>query len=224
MRVVALEEEGVFSLGRDFVDFPVISGGHIKIAGLIEKQVPDILCARREIFRRGPGGVQGRLRGIFLRVFLRIVLRISDRLDRRILPGTLSIFGPLVFFPRLGFDLVDLAIGRGRSVDHSVWADLEGLYLQFLRLKDNGCVAVGCNSVDARGRSSRGIDVSRFVGGHGPNVGGGRGVKQLERRSQFQAAGTANGHSCGSAFGEVFEFRLLPGAGAIGEDGAAHRK
>ena len=42
------------------------------------------------------------------------------------------------FFLRLVLDLVDLAVGRGCGVDHAAGADLEGLHLQFLRLKNDG--------------------------------------------------------------------------------------
>src|SRR5580704_8258443 len=44
-----------------------------------------------------------------------------------------------------------------------------------------------------------------------------RGVKQFERGREFQTARTANRYSGGSAFGEIFEFRLLPGARSVGE-------
>ncbi len=128
-------------------------------------------------------------------------------------------FGTLTFSFGLVLDFVDLAVGRGGGIDHAAGSDFEGLHLQFLRLKNDGGVAVGRNAVDARGRSCGGVDVSRVIRGDGPDVGRRRGVEQLERGSEFQAAGTADGDSGGRALGEVVEFGLLPGAGAVGEGG-----
>ena len=58
MGVVTLEKERVFSLGRDFVNLAMISGGDVKIARLIENEVPDIFRARRKVFGRSPPGIQ----------------------------------------------------------------------------------------------------------------------------------------------------------------------
>jgi hypothetical protein len=52
--IVALEEERVLSLRRNFINLAVISGGDIKIARLIENQVPDVLRSGREIFGGTP--------------------------------------------------------------------------------------------------------------------------------------------------------------------------
>ena len=141
--------------------------------------------------------------------------------------GSLSrllLSGPWALSPfslRLVLDLVNLPVGRGGGVDHAAGPDFERLHLQFLRLENDGRVPVGRDAVDARGRSGRGVNIPCFVGGHGPDVGRWRRVEQFERRRQFQAAGTADGHSCGRALGEVLEFRLLPGARAVGEEADA---
>jgi len=100
-----------------------------------------------------------------------------------------------------------------------VGVNLEGLNLQFLRLKNDGCMAVGNHAVGASGRSGGGVDISRIIGGDGPDVGRRRSVEQLERGREFKAPGAANGHSRGRALGEVVEFRLFPGACAVGEGG-----
>ncbi len=118
-------------------------------------------------------------------------------------------------------EFVNLAV-RGRSrVDYAAGADFERLHLQFLRLKNNGCVAFGRNPVDARGGSGRGVNIARVIRTRRPDVGGWRGVEQLEGRSQFQAARAANGDAGSRPFGEVFEFRLLPGAGTVGKNGGS---
>ena len=74
-----------------------------------------------------------------------------------------SRFAGSLFFG-LVFDLVDLAVGGGSRIDHAAGADFERLHLKFLRLKNDGGLAVGRDAVYARGRSCRGVYVAGFVG------------------------------------------------------------
>jgi len=48
--------------------------------------------------------------------------------------------------------------------------------------------------------------------------------ERFERRSQFEAALTAQGDAVGSAFGQFFELGLFPGASALGEDRRGKRE
>ena len=47
--LIALEEDRMLALGRDTINFPVIAGSYVEIAGFVESQVPDIFCARLEV-------------------------------------------------------------------------------------------------------------------------------------------------------------------------------
>ena len=110
MRVIALEEKRVFTLRRNLIDLTVISGGDVKIPGLIENQVPDIFCAGRKILGRSPRWIQGWLGRIFWR----------RRVFRGIFLGGLAALAGVSFFPDPVLDLVDLAVGRRGGVDHTM--------------------------------------------------------------------------------------------------------
>src|SRR6266567_2007683 len=148
--------------------------------------------------------IQSWFRGVFRRLFL---------------GGLVVGLVRVPFFSGLMLDFVYLAVGRRRRIDHSARTDFGGLHLEFLGFKNNRSLAVRRNAVHTRWGSSRGIDVARFIGSHRPDIGRGRRVEQLERRSQFQSAGTANGHARRGTLGEVLEFRLLPSPSAICEGG-----
>ena len=198
--LIALEEERVVAFRSDFVDLAVIAGGDVEISCLVEYQIPDVFRSRREVDGRTPRRIERRLGGIF----------------RALSAGLLSALGASLF-PGLVLDLVDLAVGSSGRVDHAARANLERLHLQFLRLEDDRRLAVGSDAIDARRRSSRGVDVSRIIGGDRPDVGGRRGIEQLERWREFETSGAADGDSVGRTLDQIVELGLLPGARAFGE-------
>src|SRR5579864_582969 len=208
---ITLEEERMISLWRHFVDFATIAGTDVEISGLVESQVPDVLRAGREIFGRGPGRINCGLRRIFRPVVGRLILGLVFGLRG------FSLVSGLVL------DLVHLAIGGCSCVNYTSWSDLECLHLEFLRLEDDGRLAIGSDAVYTRGRPRGGIDVSRIVGSDGPDVGGGRGVEQFERGRQFQSTGAADGYSGGRTFNQILKLRLLPGARAFGNGWTGNR-
>jgi hypothetical protein len=208
---ITLEEERVLPLRSHLVDFAAIAGADVEISRLVESQVPDVLRAGREILGRRPGRIDCGLGRIFRRVVGGFILRLLFGL------GGFALFSGLVL------DLVHLAIRRSGGINYATWGDSERLHLEFLRLEDDGRLAVGSDAVYPRGRTGGSIDVSRIVGSDGPDVGGGRGVEQLERGRQLQSAGTADGYSVGRPFHQILKLRLLPRARAFGKGGTGNR-
>ena len=116
-----------------------------------------------------------------------------------------------------GFETIHLAVGCGRGVDGAVFVDDQSLHLQFLRLEDGRALTIGRDAIDPGWRSGGSVDVARGIGCDRPDVGRRRGRKRFERRSEFEAALTAQSDAIGSALGQFFELGLFPGAGALGE-------
>ena len=56
MGFIALEKYGMLALGGNTVDFSVIAGGDVEIAGRIEGNVPYVFGAGVKINRRTPAG------------------------------------------------------------------------------------------------------------------------------------------------------------------------
>ena len=46
---VALEKDRMLAFGRDAIDFSVVAGGYVEVAGLVQRQVPDVFRTRLEI-------------------------------------------------------------------------------------------------------------------------------------------------------------------------------
>ena len=125
MGLIALEEHRMIAFRRDFVDLSVVPGGDVEISRLVEGEIPDVLGPGREINGTAPGGIQcglGRVLGSVARGF----------------GFSFRCIALICFLCRLVFDLVNLAVGSGRGVDHSVGTDLQRLHLQFLRLENDG--------------------------------------------------------------------------------------
>jgi hypothetical protein len=154
MGLVTLEEERVIAFRADLVDLAVISGRHIKIAGLVEEEVPYVFRGGSEVDRGTPGRIQRWFGCIFLSGVRGLVLRL----------------GEITFLARLVLDFVDLAIGGRRGVNHATRADLERLHLQFLRLENDGRFSVGRDAIHARGRSGGGINISGVVCRNRPDI------------------------------------------------------
>src|ERR1700733_1262656 len=53
--LVTFEEQRVFAFGGDTVDFSVVAGGHVEIAGVVERQIPDVFGAGGKIDGGSPG-------------------------------------------------------------------------------------------------------------------------------------------------------------------------
>ena len=113
--LVAGEKDRVLPFGGDPKDLAVIAGGDVKIAGIIEGEVPNILGRRIEIDRRIPcgGGRSLACRRIFARPH-----------------------------PRRRFDLVHLAVRIGGGIEPTVFVDDQSLYLQFLGLENRASIGL----------------------------------------------------------------------------------
>src|SRR5208282_5330109 len=110
---------------------------------------------RLEIDGRTPGGIGGGFRGVF----------VGSRSRREISFCRLS-FGAWIVL-----DFVYLAIGSGGGIDRACGANLQGLYLEFLGLENNGSFTIPRDAVHASRRACRYIYISRVVGRDCPNVG-----------------------------------------------------
>src|SRR5579863_8332575 len=100
----------MLTLRCDFVDFAVIARSNVEVSTLVESKVPYIFRARGKVLRGTPRGIQRRLR-IFLRVIGGLLVRLFLRLSGLVL------------------DLVHLAIGSRRGIDHTTGANSQRLHL-----------------------------------------------------------------------------------------------
>ncbi len=66
---IALEEDRMLAFRRDAINFPVVAGRYIEVAGFVQSQIPDIFRPRLEIDGRTPGGIGGRFGRVFILVF-----------------------------------------------------------------------------------------------------------------------------------------------------------
>ena len=112
--------------------------------------------------------------------------------------------------------LVDFAVGRGGSIDRAgVVVDHQRLHLKLLRREDDARLAVGCELVDARRRTGRGIDIACWIGGDIPDVSGRRGVERTESGREGEVAIAADGDAVSRTLLEVVVLGLFPGAGGL---------
>ena len=58
---VAFEEQRVFAVGADLVDFAMIARGYVKIAGVVEGEIPDVFGAGVEVDGGAPGIIRRRI-------------------------------------------------------------------------------------------------------------------------------------------------------------------
>src|ERR1700751_1720712 len=194
VRLITFEKQRVFAFWRYLVNLAAIPGGYIKISGTVEREIPDVLGTGIEVDGRTP-----------VRIELSFGL-VGSRLRRFGLTGGLVL------------DFVDFAVRRRAGVNNAILVHRQGLHLQFGRFKNRGRLPVGSDPIEPR-RSARGcVDIARFVGRDGPDVGGRCCVEYLEGWSKLQASDAADGDTRRRALGAFLKFRLFPGAGAFCKD------
>ena len=117
------------------------------------------------------------------------------------------------------FQLVNFSIRGSGSVDHPICAHLQRLYLQLLRLKNNGSLPAGCNAIHARRPACSRVNIAGIVRRNRPDVRGRCRIQCLECRRQLQATRAANRYARSRALGQFLKLRLFPGTRAFGKSG-----